>query len=1785
MESSPLPRPSSIQDRSDTASSDTHSAFRYSTSEIPVPTSADRTVVSRAKRPESVVQLDEYLEQLDSTVQLYGLHLTQGQNEQALLVKQESESIKQQMEQYYNGLQAANAENKALQIQLNERMAEAEKMTKRILELQEDNHKQAMEEFAKIQSEVKAILTQTYELHEFPIPRLFVVLPKEDITSTREKIETIFADRFRLFFLCECGKHTQTTDSGEITRSHHIHIARHGGYDLDRPNEFFRKYGTYVLTILQMLKYGAIVAGAVVPALNALGVDKEREYVAEGMKSIKKDLIPSVDTAIKYLQNLQALENVTSKDLRDTDSTATSVDPVSLSKLKGLEGTDLRNLATFLRGADKNMILGNLYRTVTPQGHVKWVCLDHYREGYSAMEDDKFKRIVMEYEGTYTLQPGRVTVRLESTVQARRFYNALMSARLVQELELALDWKTAYDDLRDLKEVLHQSNILHLVLDLCSKPSSRLDVLTLSHRSEPIVQIMASRKIQTMALKNVTSFLSQAGDLFKTARVGVQHFDLGEQVVTFDDFAKLESLICASPALVRLGVMVRDIKGALERLKPVVAKHKTLSILDLLQDSTLAKAQFEPGSDKVHSISLKVLESIPEKKLAALAALPKLTSVVLMDKTQLIRSSQFIHCFIKPWRTLKTITIAQLPESGVEALRDLRRTVEVDASHLGHSKPGIGFMEVDSMHRRTPLWNMPLLVASVDETETQEATGMALGVGKNRTRSIFVAQRENGVLASVRFELNDGGSNSVVLHVSDFGALQISQLIPATKLTVVGGGGFGLLKVLIKSPTMKLNNLTILEFECKIDKHLDVLQRVHSGTIHHPALVRLILWNTSDKSKAEFSLPLQELSLLQKITLEQLNTLDVFLRAALELTRVTLLIPTLSDAFDIVHSAVQHHRRLSYVQLIASKSHASIQYIVGSGHVRSISLHTHEPELKQLLRLPMVTRLDLGAVTELLRIKNIASLVFRNCEHLEIFKIAHHRGQYLEVVSGFCEAAKVAGRSCRLALAEIEVDVRHRKKRQLILPLKVLDLTWCLVRQDDHPNLMKIIVASPLLSELTLKVALPAAVFKSIRSCARKHESLSHLRLFDNDGAEAIARFEPGTGEVVSIVLVLTDNQGRVLQQDVPVLAVAHMSDAMLDLVGAIQEAAVINPGLESFTIKNKDGDASLIVEVPFKKIDMEKRVISLELVKSFKRLLMASPQLTELCLTVSSVTDLLETSFAFGPVVQKYKRLADVRLKLQDGMEASVRYSGEDGSVKSVAIRMSDEFVAELSKMPMVKKITILPKDASIWRNTDHVKQELFKIVTLYQDLETLELDCRVNNPFAVLFLLQGLVTKQPQIRVSPHLRRYRHRIVDSISILTTHDLPLQKINLGVYQVNQKDLVDLGELVRTSPLLTDVTLAVSPSTTIERVLDKLEQVPEGFNRIQLIVLKSSDGYVMSRRLQPPLQSDGSSNGKLQEIYSVELQSVGGKCASYIFRQRVTQLIVQSAPAGRSYDHSSSNNRLCDILLEAKQRYPRLNHLVLTCTVNEFFAFLPIVSDFDALRRCDLKNPFLSTSIVSVLLESGPTATVYLDNSFSQDLLGVVCRMYRDYRLKVEISHCRNQRPEINISMDCPADAQDMVVSRVVFESRFPLTFVAFLDKLSRVTNESDRPSLTFQWWVDHNAGAQSTVGKANERGKYSDEVLGNKVNMTTFAKILTRRATELELDYEVLVALTPFVRSEFEKGVVEGLEPFYRLCQFHVYCDDDSQEVDVAMFRSMVPDHAEISLHASDSPTRRPSR
>ncbi|KAF8938176.1 hypothetical protein BGZ47_008691 [Haplosporangium gracile] len=126
-----------------------------------------------------------------------------------------------------------------------------------------------------VRAKVLALLRKRFLIHEYTIPRLFVVLPVEATdplvnsnTNTSEAVaEGAGAGtgtgteqepprcRYRLYFLCECSaSFTLPLGSG----LNHLHIAKHPGYEIEpgRENEFFRRYGTMVLMLLIFLQHG-----------------------------------------------------------------------------------------------------------------------------------------------------------------------------------------------------------------------------------------------------------------------------------------------------------------------------------------------------------------------------------------------------------------------------------------------------------------------------------------------------------------------------------------------------------------------------------------------------------------------------------------------------------------------------------------------------------------------------------------------------------------------------------------------------------------------------------------------------------------------------------------------------------------------------------------------------------------------------------------------------------------------------------------------------------------------------------------------------------------------------------------------------------------------------------------------------------------------------------------------------------------------------------------------------------------------------------------------------------------------------------------------------------------------------------------------------------------------------------------------------------------------------------------------------------------------------------------
>ncbi|KAF9130288.1 hypothetical protein BG015_004021 [Linnemannia schmuckeri] len=334
---------------------------------------------------------------------------------------------------------------------------------------------QTIDRLIVAQQRIDAILVQNYELHEYPIPRLFIILP-----DSYEKWDprNFVKERFRLFFLCECGDHCRSDTTTSISSSqltiaaatpnapiavkNSIHLAKHEGYELSRPTEFFDQYGPYVLGMLRILKHCLAIATVVAPA--AALTDNSVKDIMEGVKSVSESTMEAVDMSINFLE--QKLDDETMVDAGARANTLTH-DEDMFKDLAALEGADLRRLDTFLRNKDADKILGNLYRITTDQGRVKWVCFDHYKETYRQTVLASFVQSVESAGGVYDPHFRKVSISLTSSTSAKDFFKRLAKqAPAIDVLDVSLDWKFGSTDLVMIVEMLGRSNIRTFNLDL-----------------------------------------------------------------------------------------------------------------------------------------------------------------------------------------------------------------------------------------------------------------------------------------------------------------------------------------------------------------------------------------------------------------------------------------------------------------------------------------------------------------------------------------------------------------------------------------------------------------------------------------------------------------------------------------------------------------------------------------------------------------------------------------------------------------------------------------------------------------------------------------------------------------------------------------------------------------------------------------------------------------------------------------------------------------------------------------------------------------------------------------------------------------------------------------------------------------------------------------------------------------------------------------------------------------------------------------------------------------------
>ncbi|CAF1512949.1 unnamed protein product [Rotaria magnacalcarata] len=228
----------------------------------------------------------------------------------------------------------------------------------------------------EIMRQIANVMRLMYELNEYTTPRYFFILPAEH--SNIKAIDTVqnwFHTHYKLYFLCECSHDPKK-----------MHVAPHEGYSIKKARDFVVKYAPYLRTTIQIAQVLLSVGGLVIPQLGNVS-----KAIDDVIPSQFKN--PKCDEDMK--QRLKMVDNLLNKVDNQQYRAGASVVDRHQSRGTALKGAELREIQTYLELVDDKRSLGNLYRIVTDDGFVRWVCHKEYDEVSYNKEMSKY---IKEFE-------------------------------------------------------------------------------------------------------------------------------------------------------------------------------------------------------------------------------------------------------------------------------------------------------------------------------------------------------------------------------------------------------------------------------------------------------------------------------------------------------------------------------------------------------------------------------------------------------------------------------------------------------------------------------------------------------------------------------------------------------------------------------------------------------------------------------------------------------------------------------------------------------------------------------------------------------------------------------------------------------------------------------------------------------------------------------------------------------------------------------------------------------------------------------------------------------------------------------------------------------------------------------------------------------------------------------------------------------------------------------------------------------------------------------------------
>lgn len=482
----------------------------------------------------------------------------QDQDMHTVILKAEVHSVQAKLDHMEQALLASSAKNAKLLQQTLDLQSTLHVLVTRLSEVQT----LTLDHLVALQQQVHAVFTQSYELHEYSSPRLFIVLPEVDYQGYNPLsiLSSHTHQKFRLYFLCECGLHTHPTGPNQ---ANYVHVARHEGYEITRPTEFFRKYGPRTLQMLRIIKGGLTITGMVIPALRTIaaidlpgGVVKDLDarvtesirYLDQYHSGLDKNA-PGIDNGGGLTNKVNVGQLASSVTVPATDGSQTMIDALFQESFIQMEGADLRRLQSFLKRRDQDGAHGNLFRTVDAQGHVRWICLDHYRATYHQRQDLEFENEIKLNQGVYDKHLGIVKITLCSGESFDRFMGAMTRSGAFNELEIHLR-NYSYQELKMLAESLKKTNVSKLTLtcheyrEIASMGKKKL---------LGILRMMTAGSVRYFHFKDIKDLIPSRGLTIPKELPYVRSFELTE-VSLKDGHELLGDLlsVCANLSILRL---------------------------------------------------------------------------------------------------------------------------------------------------------------------------------------------------------------------------------------------------------------------------------------------------------------------------------------------------------------------------------------------------------------------------------------------------------------------------------------------------------------------------------------------------------------------------------------------------------------------------------------------------------------------------------------------------------------------------------------------------------------------------------------------------------------------------------------------------------------------------------------------------------------------------------------------------------------------------------------------------------------------------------------------------------------------------------------------------------------------------------------------------------------------------------------------------------------------------------------------------------------------------------